>query len=78
MKILVTWILGVVELVFLVPFRRIAEIHNVGFKYGMLYYNLKKNYCKGGILSNNRGVRGLFRILILWVLSVNRIFQLQS
>ena len=41
-KILVAWILGFVELVFLVPSRRLAEIHNVGCKYGMLYYDLKK------------------------------------
>ena len=45
-KILVVWILGFVELVFLVPFRRLAKIHNVGFKYGMLYYNLKKSLHK--------------------------------
>ena len=45
-KILVVWILSFVDLVFLVPFRRLAEIHNVGCKYGMLYYNFKKLFTK--------------------------------
>ena len=33
-----------------------------------LYYKFLLKYCKGGILLHNRGVRGLFKILILRVI----------